>query len=112
MKLAREFNTGRPTIRRWLKEGLKPRPDFSDKDRCGRPSSVTQPLKNSIRRHARQQKTTKQIKESIAQRPGFQPSASTIQRILKSGRSPMLWKPINRGEVLRPANIPKRLSFC
>ena len=111
-QLARDYATTRASIKRWLQEGRKPAPDFGDKARSGRPPSTTQLLKNSIRRHAHHHKSLRQIKEATSRRRGFHPSTSTIERVLKSGRSPMHWAPINRGVVLRRANIPKRIAFC
>jgi hypothetical protein len=35
-----------------------------------------------------------------------------VQRVLKSGSSPLKWQPIQGSKVLRDANKPKRATFC
>ena len=111
-KVARQFHVTPKAARKWLLEGLKPDPNYSDLPRSGRPPKLQQLHKNSARRHARHRDTTSKISERLERLHGIVISRSSVARLLRSGRNPLKWRTITRGKVLSPANILKRLAFC
>lgn len=111
-RVAKSYGIDRATARKWLLEGLKPNPNYDDAPRSGRPPKLLQVQKNAMRRHARHRDTSRTIMDRLVRLHGIEVSLATIQRVLRSGRNPLIWRRIKRGKVLNPANIPKRIDFC
>jgi transposase len=110
--VAGTFGCSRPTARKWLMEGLKPNPNYSDAPRSGRPPKLGQVQKNSMRRHAVHRDTSNKIKERLEHGHGIFVSRSSVARVLRSGRNPLVWRQIKHGKVLSRDNIAKRFQFC
>jgi hypothetical protein len=110
--VARRFRVTPKAAKKWLLEGLELCPNYADKPRSGRPPKLQQLQENSARRHACNDDTVSKVKERLECVHGIVVSASTVARVLGSGRNPLRWRMATRGKVLNPANIPKRLQFC
>ena len=101
-KLSRSYKVGPKTITRWLEEGAKKAPDYSDAVGRGRKPTLSQPLKNEMRKHARRGRSAVKISSQLSSLVKAPVSASTIRHVLHAGKVPMQWEPITRGKVLSP----------
>ena len=111
-ELTRKYKVNRHVVARWVLEGSLEEPCWEDKRRSGRPSTVSQPLKNKIRRLADQGLTSTGIRDRLLHGQSQAPSSSTIIRTLHSGRSPRFWKPVIPVAKLRRQNVEKRIAFA
>ena len=110
-KLARSYKVGTKTIARWLEEGAKKTPGYSDAAGRGRKPTLTQPLKNEIRKLARRGLSAVKISSMLSSMGKAPVSASTVRRVLHDGKAPMQWEPTTRGKVLSEKNRKERLQF-
>lgn len=111
-RIAKRHRCSLPTVDRWVKEGAKARPNFSDKHRSGRPPLVPSSSRSAINRPAVRDKTIPQITAAFNKKALQPVSESTIRRVVAAGHNPLSWQPINRGRDLSALNKKKRVTFC
>lgn len=110
--LARRYKCTPPVIRRWLEEGLKHRPNYSDKAGRGAKRGWTSAQASVIKRWAKAGGSTRKIARRPPHRGHVEVSKSTAHRILTSGCHPLAWRVVRRSVKLRGYNILKRIAFC
>lgn len=111
-KIARRYNITRETVRHWLAEGRKLHPNYSDAPGRGRKPDLTTSQKSKIRKKARQGHTAEEIGKQLSQQGVKGASATNIRRLLKSGKNPLHYVPVERGKVLSAVNKGRRVQFC
>lgn len=111
-RIAAKYKCSLPTVDRWVNEGNKAHPNFSDKRRSGRPPLVPASRRGAINRSAGRDKTVPKITIAYNKKSPQPVSESTIRRIVAAGRNPLGWQPVNRGRVLSETNKQKRVAFC
>ncbi len=109
--LAKQFGCSRGTVKRWEKRALTTKV-FTDLQRPGRPSSVSVPQRKQAKRLAKKKYTTRQIAQHVSKSSGHSISRTTVGRVLKGGRHPLQWEPVNRGRPLSPVNKLLRDKWC
>lgn len=98
----------RETIWKWLGKGKK----VQDKPRPGRPRKVNSATSSNLRRSALKGRTATQLAARLSRRQQQRVSTSTVRRILRRGRDPLLWLPIRHGRTLSASNQRKRHAWC
>jgi transposase len=88
-----------PSVERWVKEGAKAQPNFTDKHRSGRPRLVPAAKRGSIKRSAARDKSIPEITATYNKHAPQPVSESTIRRTVTAGRDPLAWQHVNRGRV-------------
>lgn len=111
-RLSNSYGVSLPTVDRWIKEGGKKQPNWSDAPRSGRPLATTHAERGSIKRSAKRDKSVAEIRAGVGKKRAKPVSSSTIRRLLKGGRKSFSYEPLNWSDVLRPPNKQKRLAFC
>jgi transposase len=111
-QLARQLKVSEPTIKRWQEEGLKPRPNYSDRPGRGRKRIFNTEQVGVIKGWARKGAFVKKIAEDAHRRFNTKASKSTIHRVLKSGRYPLVFAPVRRAKQLSQANKVERKAWC
>lgn len=111
-QLARQLHVALPTIKRWKAEGLKPTPNYSDRPGRGRKRIFTTEQVCVIKGWARQGSFAGKIVQQARKRFNTKVSKSTIDRVLKSGRYPLVFAPVSRARKLSKANREKRKAWC
>lgn len=111
-KLARKYNCTADCVRRWRDEAKKPRPNYSDAPRSGRPAALSAAERSRARRSARSGRSVPQVTASINQKRQKPVSTGTVRQALVDSKCPLQWAPVNRGRTLSAANMSKRFDFC
>lgn len=111
MQLCTRFHVSADTVRRWVKEGDKAHPAFTDAKRTGRPRSLPASERGRARRLAHGGSTVPKITGAINKERQRAVSSSTVRRALKASKDPLQWLPVNRGRQLSPINRKLRLEF-
>lgn len=101
-----------PTVERWIREGAKAKPNFSDKHRSGRPKLLSASARGSVKRSANRDKTVADITTQYNKASAVPVSQATIWRTVAAGRNPLEWQRVNRGVALSQRNKEKRVAFC
>lgn len=110
--LARRFNATNDTIRRWIREGKKQRPNWRDAAGRGRPALLNSTERSKAKRSAKAGHTVTQVAASLNNSRQQRVSTATVRRVLVGGRDPLVWGPKNRGRVLSDINKQARLEFA
>lgn len=111
-KIAKRFTCSRCTVYRWLEEGRKEKPDYTNSEGQGRKHVLSSAERSQARKWARGGDTARTILQRRA-RLGRKPvSISTIQRALKGGAKPLAWRRQCNKKGLSQDNLSKRLEFC
>jgi len=110
--LARKHHTTKESVRRWLDEGAKAKPNYADAPRSGRPSVLQATDRANIKRSGRRGLTATAITKNLNRHRAMPISQATVNRALAVKPNPLHWAPINRGKVLSPANKTKRVEYC
>lgn len=110
--LMAQYKCSAETVKRWRARGQERKPDFSDKPRAGRPRLLKAAERSSIKRSARGRSTVPTITQRVNQHRQEPVSEATVRRVVVGGQHPYVFRPINRGQVLREPNRLKRVVFC
>jgi transposase len=111
-QLARQLKVSEPTIKRWQEEGLKPRPNYSDRPGRGRKRIFNTEQVGVIKGWARKGAVVKKIAGKAYKRFDTKASKSTFHRVLKSGRYPLVFARVRREKKLSEDNREKREAWC
>lgn len=112
VQLCARFHVSADTVRRWIQEGGKTHPCFTDARRTGRPKSLPASERSRVRRLAHGGSTVPKITGGVNKRRQQAVSSSTVRRALKASKEPLQWLPVNTGRVLSAVNKKLRLEFC
>lgn len=111
-RLATQYNISRDTVRRWVREGQKSRPNWSDQPGRGRKPLLSSIERAAIRRSATHNGTLRKITSNINKKRTVHVSLETVRRALVTGPRPLQYSPVSTSKVLRPANKKQRVDFC
>lgn len=110
--LARRYKCTRSVVDRWLEEGLKKDPDYSDKRGRGRKTKYSSEQASCIRRWAKSGLSTRSIASKTPHRHHAHISKSNAHRILIGGKHPLEYCVVRRSATLRAKNKHARVQFC
>lgn len=112
--LSKRFGLPRQTIRRWVEEGQKENPCWSDQPRPGAPRKLLPPEIRRAKAKAKRLHSLKTVTAFVNSGRVNKPAVSctTVWRRLRDGRHPLRWLPIVRASGLSPDNIINRVAFC
>ena len=109
--LAQRYKCARETIVHWRNVGLQHNPNVADAAGRGRKPSLTQPIKDLVRKKANKGLKAARIAFDLlhAHNPGA--SATTVRRVLTSGRCHLNYLPLRAKRKLSQANATHHLAF-
>ena len=110
--LARRYKCTRSVVDRWLEEGLKKDPDYSDMGGRGRKTKYSSEQASCIKRWAKSGLSTISIASKTPHRHHVHVSKSTAHRILRGGKHPLEYCVVRRSATLRAKNKHARVQFC
>lgn len=110
--LARKYHCTRNTIKRWLAEGSKSRPNYKNRPGQGRPRKFTPNQEAKFRQKLRPDRSLSDILSRARPQSGQLISKRTAVRVAHRGRIDFSYLPITRGKSLSEDNIAARLRFC
>ena len=84
----------------------------ANKPKPGRPGKLSPQQLRVVRRLTKDGHSTVYIADRLASRHGVDVDWTTVGRVLKKGKKPLLWLPVIKGRRLSPANMVKRVAFC
>lgn len=113
-QLSKDLGLPPATIKRWVDEGKKPNPCWSDLQRPGAPRKLSNAEVRRAKAKAKKFHTLNTVVAYVNanRKEGDEVSRSTVWRALHTGRHPLKWLPIQRQYGLLPDNIKNRLKFC
>lgn len=107
--LAKQYGVTRTTIKRWVLEGDKRKPNWQGAPGRGRRCSTTAAQRKAIKQMAARGASLRRV----ARHPiGLGLSRTTLGRIVKGGRAPLQWRVVCRGRSLSDRNQNLRLKWC
>lgn len=110
--LARHFQCTAGAINRWLQEGRKQRPNYSNHPGQGRPRKLSADREAKIRQRAAHLRPTESIRKGLKLPTGVTISGRTARRVVQRGRFEFKWKVVARGKFLSLQNRKSRVRFC
>lgn len=84
----------------------------ANKPKPGRPGKLSPQQLRVVRRLTKDGRSTEYIAGHLASRHGVNINRTTVGRVVKKGRKPLLWLPVIKGRRLSPANMVKGMAFC
>ena len=110
--IGKSFNISKHTVRRWIAEGAKPNPDWSDAPGRGRPPVLNTAERRKAKRSARSGSTVRRVAARLNKNRQQPASSSTVRRSLVGGKNPLYWGLKRRGRRLSIKNKAARLKFA
>lgn len=110
--LAAKYQCTRATVGRWLKEGLRPHPNYSNQRGQGRKRKLTAQQEAKIRQRIVNKRAISIIRARLRLKSDRKPSTRTLARVVKRGRVRLGRKLTRRGKYLTAGNLQARLRFC
>lgn len=110
--LSRKYKCSRGVARHWVQKAKKPRPNYFDAPRSGRPAKLSSAERSRVRRSARRGHTCPQISTSLNRNRQEPVSKGTVRKVLVDGKNALQWAPVSRGRRLGEVNVQKRFTFC
>lgn len=108
--LERQFKVKYCTIKHWEHVARTTRV-WTDQARPGRPKKVNTAQRKQIRSLAKSNYSTKDVAQRVSRSAGHQISRTTVGRVLKYSKKPLLYVPVNRGRPLSDVNKVGRYDW-
>lgn len=109
---ARKFSVTWLVAQKWILEGCKRHPRFSDLRRSGRPQALSRLEKRSVTRFAKLGKSAKYIAVQLNKKRSDPVHPTTVSRYLRLGTKHLDYLPVVTKRKLRIENKQKRTVFC
>lgn len=109
--IARHFKCSRDVVARWVQEGTKPRPQWGDARRSGRPPALQGAQRQKARRAALRAPSATKVAATLTKDLGQNISAAQVRAAVKAGRAPLAWQPRQHGRRLSEPNRALRVTF-